>query len=50
MPESADTKYPEATTDTAESAGKLRIPTGPYARHILLCADQDEAQMRPLAK
>ena len=47
MPESADTKYPEATTDTAESAGKLRIPTGPYARHILLCADQTKPKCAP---
>jgi (2Fe-2S) ferredoxin len=40
MPESADTTTPEATTDSAGSPGIPRIPTGPYARHILICADQ----------
>ncbi len=28
-------------------ARKLRIPTGPYSRHILLCADQSKPKCAP---
>jgi len=40
MSEDEDPTAREATADTEASARKLQIPTGPYARHILICADQ----------
>ena len=40
MPESAAPRTPEATAAVEESAGKPRVPTGRYVRHILICADQ----------
>ncbi len=40
MRESAAPRTPEATAAVEESAGKPRVPTGRYVRHILICADQ----------
>ena len=47
MPESAVPQTPEAATDTEGSAGKPRIPTGPYVRHVLICADQTKPKCAP---
>ena len=47
MPESAAPRTPKAPADVDGSAGKPRVPTGPYVRHILICADQTKPKCAP---
>ena len=47
MSDSEAARAAEATADAERSTGKPRIPTGPYVRHVLICADQTKPKCAP---